>query len=133
MITRFGQNEKKEYKPLKMFSAQTDELKKLIAEHPDYPIVVIVNYEVCGSDDYCWWYAPSISFSIGDLLDIEQDINDEKVYIDRNDFEDDLIDVMYDMDEFADASDDVFVEAFKQKLAEYEPYWKKVIQIKADV
>ena len=32
------------YKPLNMFSEQTDELKKIIAEHPDYPIVVLCNY-----------------------------------------------------------------------------------------
>ena len=30
-----------EYKPLNMFLKQTDDLKKLIAEYPDYPIVVL--------------------------------------------------------------------------------------------
>ena len=35
-----------EYKPLNMFLKQTDELKKLIAEYPDYPIVVLLR-KIC--------------------------------------------------------------------------------------
>ena len=34
------------YKPLNMFATQTDELKNLIAEHPDYSIVVMCSYDV---------------------------------------------------------------------------------------
>ena len=79
------------YQPLNMFTKQTDELKKLIAEHPDYPIVVLCNYEVCGDDSYLWWYAPDLHFSIGEILDCEQAINDEKVYTDRDDFEEDFV------------------------------------------
>ena len=78
------------YRPLNMFTKQTDELKQLISEHPDYPIVVLCSYDVCGDDDSCWWYAPEIWFSIGEILDCEQDINDEKVYTDKDDFEEDV-------------------------------------------
>ena len=88
----------REYKPLKMFTAQTDELKKLIAEHPDLPIVVLTNEDVVAGDDYGWWYAPKISFSLGELLDCEQDVNNEKVYVDRDDFEEDLRDIMCDLE-----------------------------------
>lgn len=121
------------YKPLNMFTAQTDELKKLIAEHPDLPIVVIVNAEVVADDDYNWWYAPDISFSLGEILDCEQDVNDEKVYVDRDDFEEDLWDIMCDLEEFENATDEEFNQAVKERLADYEPYWKQVIQIRADV
>lgn len=41
-----------EYKPLNMFTKQTEELKVLIQEHPDYPIVVLVGSEVVADDDY---------------------------------------------------------------------------------
>lgn len=121
------------YKPLNMFTKQTDELKKLIAEHPDYPIVVLCSYEVCGDDDFYWWYAPHISFCIGEILDCEQDINDEKVYTDRNDFEEDLTDTLGYNEDYAEATDEEFDAIVKAELAKYEPYWKKVIQIKADV
>ena len=118
------------YRPLNMFTKQTDELKQLISEHPDCPIVVLCNYEVCADDSYNWWYAPEIRFSIGEILDCEQDINDEKVYVDRDEFEEDLADILGDSDETTDEEFDAIVKA---ELAKYEPYWKKVIQIRADV
>ena len=121
------------YRPLDMFVKQTDELKKLIAEYPDYPIVVMVANEVVDGDYYGWWYAPCISFSVGEILDCEQDIDDEKTYIDRGEFEDDII-YKFECDELYDKlSDEEFDKIVKAKMEEYEPYWKKVIQIKADV
>ena len=123
----------REYKPLKMFTAQTDALKKLIADHPDLPIVVLTNADVVAGDDYTWWYAPEISFSLGELLDCEQDVNVEKVYVDRDDFEEDLRDIMCDLEKFENATDEEFDQAVKEQLADYEPYWKQVIRIRADV
>lgn len=120
------------YRPLNMFIKQTDELKKLIAEYPDYPIVVIVSNEVV-SDDYGWWYAPEISFGIGEILDCEQDIDEEKTYVDRDDFEED---VQYNVEcdeNFENATNEEFDAEVKRIMTEYEPYWKKVIQIRADV
>ena len=121
------------YKPLNMFSAQTDELKKLIAEHPDYPIVVIVANEVVADDFYGWWYAPSLSFSIGEILDCEQEVNDEKVYTDRDDFEEDLADILGDSGDYDETTDEEFDKIVQEELKKYEPYWKRVIQIRADV
>lgn len=121
------------YKSLNMFTKQTDELKKLIAEHPDYPIVVLCNYEVCADDSYYWWYAPDLHFSIGEILDCKQDINDERVYTDRDDFEEDLADRLSDSGHYDEITDEEFDAIVKAELAKYEPYWKKVIQIRADV
>ena len=121
------------YKPLNMFTKQTDELKKLITEHPDYPIVVLCSNEVCADDDYNWWYAPDLYFSIGEILDCEQDINDERVYADRDEFEEDLIDILANSGDYDEATDEEFDAIVKAELAKYEPYWKKVIQIRADV
>ncbi len=121
------------YKPLNMFTKQTDELKQLIKEHPDYPIVVLCNNEVCWDDSYCWWYAPELRFSIGEILDCEQDIDDERVYADRDEFEEDLANKLYDSGDYDEATDEEFDAIVKAKLAKYEPYWKKVIQIMADV
>lgn len=121
------------YKPLNMFTSQTDELKKLIAEHPDCPIAVVVNGEVCCDDTYRWWYAPSLSFDMGEILDCEQDIDDEKVYVDRDEFREDVEYRLTCDDAFSDMTDNEFDAAVNSKLAEYEPYWKIVILIKADV
>ncbi len=123
----------KPYKSLEMFTKQTDELKKLIAEHPDYPIVVLVANEVVADDDWGWWYAPSIRFGIGEILDCGQTINDEKVYTDRDDFEEDVQDLIADDDESSELSDEEFDKKVQEIIKEYEPYWKNVICIYADV
>lgn len=120
------------YRPLDMFVKQTDKLKELITKYPDYPIVVLVSNEVV-ADDYGWWYAPEISFGIGEILDCEQDIDEEKTYVDRDDFEED---VQYNVEcdeNFENATDEEFDAEVKRIMTEYEPYWKKVIQIRADV
>ena len=119
-------------RPLDMFIKQTDELKRLISEHPDYPIVVIVASEVV-DDGYGWWYAPCLSFDIGEILDCEQDIDEEKTYIDRDEFEDDMYSRYEDDEEYKELDNYEFDEMIENKLKEYEPYWKKVIQIRADV
>ena len=121
------------YRPLDMFIKQTDELKKLIAEHPDYPIVVMVGTEVVADDYYGWWYAPCLSFSIGEILDCEQDINDEKTYTDRDEFEEAMYNKYEDDEEYEKLGNYEFDEMIENKLKEYEPYWRKVIQIMADV
>lgn len=121
------------YRPLNMSMKRTDELKKLIAEHPDYPIVVMVANEVVADNFYGWWYAPSLSFSIGEILDCEQDVNDEKVYVDRDDFEEDLADILGDSGDYDETTDEEFDKIVQEELKKYEPYWKKVIQIRADV
>ena len=121
------------YRPLNMFSKQTDEFKELIAKYPDYPIVILCNYEVCNDDSYYWWYAPEIRFGIGEILDCEQDINDERVYTDRDEFEEDLTDILADSGDYDETTDEEFDNIVKIELLKYEPYWKKVIQIYADV
>ena len=121
------------YRPLNMFLKQTDELKELITKYPDYPIVVLCDYEVCGDDSYYWWYAPEIRFSIGEILDCEQNVNDEKVYVDRNEFEEDLADILSDSGDYDETTDEEFDAIVKTELAKYEPYWRKVIQIRASI
>ena len=121
------------YRPLNMFTKQTDELKKLIAEYPDYPIVVLCDCEVCGDGSYNWWYAPEISFSIGEILDCEQNVNDERAYADRDEFEEDLTNMLADSGDYDEATDEEFDAVVKAELAKYEPYWKKVIEIRAHV
>ena len=121
------------YKPLNMFLKQTDELKELIIKYPDYPIVVIVDSEVVADYDYGWWYAPEIKFDIGEILDCEQDIDDEKTYIDRDELEEDLRDKL-SWDEIYDKlSDEEFDKVIEKELNKYEPYWRKIIKIYASV
>lgn len=122
------------YKPLNMFYEQTNKLKELIAKYSDYPIVVLVANEVVSDDEYCWWYAPCLSFSIGEILDCDQDVNDERTYTDREDFREDVQYYCVECNEdFDNATDEEFDAEVDRIVAEYEPYWRNVIQIRADV
>ena len=116
------------YRPLNEFTKQTDELKKLISKYPGYPITVLCGNEVCAGDDYCYYYAPCLSFGIGEILDCEQDVDEGIVFTDREEFRERVEYILED-----EYEDDEFDKAVEAKLAEYDPYWKKVIWIKADV
>ena len=124
---------KSEYCSLGMYTQRTDELKKLISEYPDYPIVVLCESELVADDYYSSWYAPSVSFRIGELLDCEQDVNEERIFTDREEFEEELRDQLADMEEYENMPDEEFDKVLSAKLAEFEPFWKKVIVIYAGV
>lgn len=113
-------------------AAKSDELKKLIAEHPDYDIVVLVETELA-DDRYAYVYAPSLHFGVCEILDCDNRINEEYVYNDRDQFEDDLRDYLDGFEEYASLSNAEFDEVVKEKLKEYDPYWRNVIVITADV
>ena len=123
----------KEYKPLNMFIKQTEELKELIKEHPDYPIVVLVGSEVAADDDYRWWYAPELKFKIAEILDCDQDVDDTRVYSDRDNFEEDVENKLSDLEENQNLSDEEFKKLVEAELQKYEKYWRPVIAIYADV
>jgi len=123
----------KDFKPLFQLAHQTDELKKLIAEHPDYPIVVLCSTEVVSDDGYSWWYAPCLRFDVGEILDCEQEVNEEKYFTDREEFEEELRDKLSYQEEYENLPDEEFDKVVQSELAKYEPYWTKVIEIRADV
>ena len=106
----------------------SDELKKLILENPDLPIVVLAN-EDSTSGDWSWTYCSSISFDIGEILDCDFYDYDDTVFTDRDRLEEYIGDMLYD--EYRDKSDEEGETAIKRKLEELEPYWKKVIAIYA--
>ena len=127
-----------EYRPLNMFYKQTDELKKLIEEHPDYPIIVLVDSEVVADDYYSYWYAPSLSFSVGEILDCDQDINDERTFTDRDDFREEVSYRVFECDDefdtkYSNMPDEEFEKLVDEFVAKYDEYWKPVIIINAHV
>lgn len=118
----------------------TDELKRLIAEHPDYPIVVLAEDELCNGL-WAWIYATSISFHVGEVLDCYLPWKEEYVCTDRDEFNEDLEDWLWDKmcsdlyDETgrndAEPNEDDFQKLLAEEKSKYEPYWKKVIIIYA--
>lgn len=109
-------------------SKSSDELKQLIAENPDLPIVVLVGGEAA-SDDWGYTYCADVHFSIEEILDCTLPFGDDYVYNDRDDFEDALSDYLADCEEYENLSDEEFQTLLSKELSKYEPYWKKVIAI----
>ena len=104
----------------------TDKLKKLIAEHPDYPIVVLAGEEANGGD-HAWMYCSDISFGVDEILDHEICDYDDSVFTDRDRLEEFIEDMLYD--DYHEKPEAEYEAAIKAKLAELEPYWIKVITI----
>ena len=106
----------------------SDELKKLIFENPDLPIVVLAGEDA--SDGYWGWtYCSSISFGINEILDCDYYDENDCVFVDRDKFAENIADDIYDENE--EASDEYCEELIKRELEKYEPYWKRVITIYA--
>lgn len=109
-------------------SKKSDELKKLILENPDLPIVVLAGEEANGGY-YNWMFCSYISFHIDEILDCDYLDYNDCVFCDRDRLEEYIEDVLYD--EYCDKPDEEYETAIKNKLAELEPYWTKVIAIYA--
>lgn len=119
---------------------KTEELRQLILDNPDLPVVVLTGEAANCGGDYYWMYCSSISFGITELLDCEVPYS-ECVCADRDDFEERFEDWLWDemVDELidrgvddAEPSEDEFQARLKEEKGKYEPYWKRVIAIYAD-
>ncbi len=113
------------------FVHDSTELRRLIAENPDLPIVVIVG-EYAWSGEFGWEYCANVWCEVDDILDCETPFNCDYIYSDRDRFEEDMENYLYDLPEMRALADKEFEQAVKAEIAKYEPYWKKVIAIKAD-
>lgn len=106
----------------------SDELKKLIAENPDLPIVVLADEDSnCG--DWRWTYCSSISFDICEILDCDYYDYDDTVFTDRDRLGEKIADDLYE--KYYDKPEEEYEEAIEQEVKRYEPYWQKVIAIYA--
>lgn len=109
-------------------SKKTDELRQLILENPDLPIVVLAGEEA-NYGYWGWTYCSSISFHLDEILDCDFCDYDGTVFTDRDRVEEYIEELLYD--EYHGKSDEEYDEAIKNKMAELEPYWTKVIAIHA--
>lgn len=109
-------------------SKESDELKKLILENPELPIVVLAGEE-SWDGDHCWTFCSSISFCIEEILDCDFLDCHDCVFTDRDCLKEHIEDDLYD--DYHDGPDEEYEAAIQKKLQELEPYWTKVIAIYA--
>lgn len=94
------------------------ELRKLIAEKPELPIVVLAGDEANGGD-YQYAYCSQVKCEIGEILDCELPFGDGRVFYDHDEFKEELGDFLCDLSD----------EEFERELEKYEPCWKMVIEV----
>lgn len=109
-------------------SKKSDELRKLILENPNLPIVVLAG-EGVSDGDHAWTFCGSISFGIEDILDCDYTASDDTVFVDRGSLEEAVSDDLYD--DYCDKPESEYEAAVKARLNELEPFWTKVIAIYA--
>lgn len=104
----------------------TDELRRLMMENPDLPLVVLAGEEANPDREYTYMFCGSVRANLGEFLDCNQAVNDECSYFDRDEFEEDLEEKLAD-EAPAGMIEEDFQALLKKELAEYEPYWKPCI------
>ena len=108
---------------------KTDELRKLILENPDLPIVVLAGTDA-NIGEYGWMYCSNVSFGIDEILDYDITDYEDYIFTDRDRLEEYIEDVMWD--ENIPRTDEEWETEKEKRLKELEPYWKKVIEIRVD-
>ena len=116
----------RERRPTSLLTA-TDELRQLILDNPGVPLLVFAGDD-CNSGDYSYMSCSSCSAALGEFLDCMQEVNDERVYTDRDEFQEALEDYYSDFD----GSDREFEQFIEDRMMEYEPYWKQCIILYVD-
>lgn len=110
-----------EKRPTKLLHS-ADDLRQLIIDHPDLPLIVFAT-EDANSGDYPYMSCSSVSAEVGEFLDCMQDVDDCYCFIDRDEFAEKIADSMSDFD----GSEQEFEVEVEHRAAEYEHYWKPCI------
>ena len=84
-----------------------EKLIKLIQENPDLPVIPMVDYEIVADDDYQRWMGSIGDPKIGDFC-----IWNDKIYTDKQNLVEDLIDEKYFFSEETD--DEILKSAQKE-------------------
>lgn len=82
--------------------------------------------------DYYYMSCNYVSATKGEFLDCDQQIDECRCYTDRDDFEDDVHTVLEGEEQYEDLSDEEFDSVVKQKITEYDAFWKPCIILYVD-
>lgn len=114
-----------------------DELKQLIVENPDLPILVFAGCNANNGDYYYmsdsyYMSCSHVSAKKGEFLDCGQQINERRCYTDRDDFADDIASILDGKEQYLDLSEDEFDTLVEQTVNEYDDFWKPCILLLVD-
>ena len=113
--------------------AQSDKLRQLILEHPDYMIAVLAGEEA-NSGDFSWVFCSELDVRVGRFLNVKTpyDRKSGLVFSDEDDFEEEIQSVLEDDPKCKGMTDKEFFDLVKAEKEKYAAEWKDVIFIYAD-
>ncbi len=111
----------------------TDELRRLIIENPDLPLLVFAGGEANIDDEYFFYtFCSEITAEKGEFLDCWQEINEERFFISRQEFKEEVEEWLEDSDSNLGLSKRKMDALVEKELTKYEPYWKPCIILCVD-
>lgn len=119
-----------------MIAEQSNELKKIIIENPDLPILTLVSEEAT-NPDYGYVLASVRRSEMGEVLDIPRKVSlkpptDDKIYTSRYELECDLRDIVADEEEYCYMPEEEFDSYIESRMNDYEEYWQPCIILVVD-
>lgn len=108
------------------------DLRRLIAENPTLPIVVLAGEEACSYDWY-WTYCCDVKFGFTEILDMKTPYDDDggKIFTDRDELYEAVFERFEDDPRYADLESPEFDAAVNAEVKKYESGWIKAIAIYA--
>lgn len=106
-----------------------ENLRKLLNENPELPIVFEIDNEVVADDLHETFMAPYASYSVGEILDCsigDREYPFDGTFTDRDDFEEAIEQLCSDLTE--DLND--LAAMMEEEKKRFEPYWRKCILVR---
>ena len=110
------------------FLNECKELKKLISENPDLPLMFFA--DDTGNDGaYSCVSCSVIRAHKGTILDCPSEVDSEIVFDDKRYFEEELMEMLCEKYSQSNLSDEEFEKIFEEEKSKYDDKWKDYIVI----
>lgn len=110
------------------FLNECKELKRLIAEYPDLPLMFYSDIEDYYYPD-CVVCNSRVRAYKGKILDCPNEVDNEIVFDDKGYFEEELREMLCKKYVYSNFTDDEFEEIFKEEKSKYDDKWKDCIVV----
>lgn len=106
---------------------ENDELRELIINNPNLPIIIRIAEDA--TTEWAYTYSGNVSFCIGEILDYELPFDNERVFDDRIELEERVIDYFYGREKRAEYTDEEIDKQIDDYLKQLSQCWIKAIVI----
>ncbi|WP_215508399.1 hypothetical protein [Peptoniphilus sp. EMRHCC_23] len=110
------------------FLNECKELKRLIAEYPDLPLMFFAD-DTGNDGTFDYMSCSMIRAHKGKILDCQNEVDNEIVFDDKRYFEEELREMLCEKYAYSNFTDDEFEEIFEEEKSKYDDKWKDCIVV----